>query len=219
VTTRARNDVTGPSAKVSYMSPRWIGFRLGASFTPKADQRGADFDPDFGAAGMAKAELEDVWEGAASFARQFAQQDLRVRAALTYSTASSSSGLAGFGTYEAWGAGLELERGRWTGGVRWLSSNNAWDSGNGDYQAWEAGLVRQGDEWRIGAEAGWSEDQLGKIEGASWLVGASRKINENVDLGLAWTSAEADLPVLLGPIPGHTNARNDGLIVELTVRN
>lgn len=219
VTARARNDVTGPSAKVSYMSPRWIGFRLGASFTPKANQRGADFDPDFGGAGLAQAELEDVWEGAASFARQFAQQDLRVRAALTYSTASSSSGLAGFGTYEAWGAGLELERGRWTSGVRWLSSNNAWDSGNGDYEAWEAGLVRQGDEWRMGIEAGWSEDRLNQTEGASWLIGMSRKINGHVDLGLAWTSAEADLPVLLGPSPSHTNARNDGVVLELTVRN
>jgi hypothetical protein len=219
VSTRARNDAAGPSAKVSYRSQRWIGFQLGASYAPKADQRGADFDPDFGGAGLAKAELEDVWEGAASFARQFAQQNLRVRAALTYSTASSASGLAGFGTYEAWGAGLELERGRWTGGVRWLSSNNAWDSGNGDYEAWEAGLVRQGDEWRLGLEAGWSEDQLSGLEGASWLVGASRKINEHVDLGLAWTSAEADLPVLLGPSLSHTNARNDGLILELTVRN
>lgn len=219
VTTRARNDVTGPSAKISYMSPRWIGFRLGASFTPKADQRGVDFDPDFGGAGLGKAELEEVWEGAASFARQFAQQDLRVRAALTYSAASSSSGVAGFGRYKAWGAGLELERGRWTGGMRWLSSNNAWDSGNGDYEAWEIGLVRQGDEWRIGVEAGWSEDRLNRTEGASWLAGVSRKINEHADLGLAWTSAEADLPVLLGPTFSHTNARNNGLILELTVRN
>ncbi len=219
VTTRARNDATGPSAKVSYMTPRWIGFRLGGSFTPKADQRGADFDPDFGGAGLGKAELEDVWEGAASFARQFAQQDLRVRAAVTYVTASSGSALAGFGDYEAWGAGLELERGGWTGGLRWLSSNNAWDSGNGDYEAWEAGLVHQGDKWRFGIEAGWSEDRLTATEGASWLVGASRKINENVDVGLAWTSAEADLPVLSGPSLGHTNASNDGLVLELTVRN
>jgi hypothetical protein len=219
VTTRARNDVTGPSAKVSYMSPRWIGFRLGGSFTPKADQRGADFDPGFGGAGLGKAELENVWEGAASFARQFAQQDLRVRAAVTYVAASSSSMVIGFGDYEAWGAGLELEKAGWTGGVRWLSSNNARNSGDGDYEAWEVGLVRQGDKWRFGIEGGWSEDRLTGTEGASWLVGASRKVNEHVDLGLAWTSAEADLPVLLGPSVSHTNARNDGLVLELTVRN
>ena len=219
VVTRARNDVTGPSVKASYMSPRWIGFRLGASFTPKADQRGADFDPDFGGPGLGKAELEDVWEGALSFDRRFQPSRLRVRAAITATMATSGSVLTGFGDYEAWGAGLELEQGEWTGGIRWLSSNNAWDSGNGDYEAWEVGLVRQGDKWRIGIEGGWSEDRLTGTEGASWLVGASRKINEHFDLGLAWTSAEADLPVLLGPSLSHTNVRNDGLVLELTVRN
>jgi hypothetical protein len=211
--------VTGSSFKASYLSPRWIGFRLGASYTPEADQRTADFDPDFGGAGLGKAELEDVWEGAASFARQFAEQELRVRAALTYTTASAGSAFTGYGDYEAWGAGLELEHNGFTGGVRWLSSNNGWDSGNGDYEAWEAGLVHDSGEWRVGVEGGWAEDRLTGIEGASWLVGASRKINENVDLGVAWTSADADMPVLLGPGISHTNASNDGLVVELTVRN
>lgn len=217
--TRARNDVTGSAPKVSVMSPRWIGFRLGASYTPEAPDRTSDFDPSFAGVGQGKASLEDVWEGAVSFARQFAEQDLRVRAALTYTNAVSGSGLSGFGDYEAWGAGLELEHGDWTGGIRWLSSNNAWDSGTGDYEAWEAGLVHQLGEWRVGVEGGWAEDRLTGIEGASWLVGASRKINENIDVGVAWTSADADLPVLSGLSVSHTNASNDGLVVELTVRN
>jgi hypothetical protein len=219
VVTRARNDVTGPSAKISYRSPLWFDIRLGASFTPKADLRGADFDPDFGGAGLGKAEPENIWEAAAYFERRFPENGLRVRTALTYIAAESGSGLVGFGDYEAWGAGLELDHGEWTGGLRWLSSNNAWDSGNGDYEAWEVGLVRQGSEWRVGIEGGWSEDRLTGIEGASWLVGASRKINEHVDLGVAWTSSEADMLLLSGPSVGHTNARNNGLVLELTVRN
>lgn len=219
VVTRARNDVTGPSAKITYLSPRWIGFKLGASYTPQADQRSTDFDPDFGAPGLAKGELENVWEGAASFDRRFPETGVRVRAALTYTSATSGSALASFGDYEAWGAGLELEHGEWNGGVRWLSSNNAWNAGNADYEAWEAGLVHQGSEWRIGIEGGWAEDQLTGIEGASWLIGASKKLNEHVDLGVAWSSAQADLPVLIPPIVSHTNASNDGLVLELTVRN
>jgi hypothetical protein len=219
VTARARNDVTGSSPKATYMSPRWLGLRLGASYTPEANQRTADFDPHFGGAGLGRAELQDVWEAAASFARQFADQGFRVRTAITYTSAVSGSALIGFGDYEAWGAGWELETGAWTGGVRWLSSNNAWHSGNGDYEAWEAGLVHQAGEWRIGIEGGWAEDQLSGTEGASWLVGASRKINDNLDLGLAWTSAEADVPVLIGPSRSDTNAENDGLVVELTIRN
>jgi hypothetical protein len=215
----ARNDVTGSSPKASYLSPRWLGMRLGVSYTPDANQRTADYDPDFSGPGLAAADLEDVWEGAVSFARQFAEQDLRVRAAVTYSNAASASGLAAFGGYEAWGAGLELEHDGWTGGARWLSSNNAWEAGNGDYEAWEVGLVRDVEGWRFGVEAGWAEDRLLNLEGATWLAGVSREISENLELGVAWTAAEADIPVPIGVSAGHRNASNDGLLVELTVRN
>ena len=217
--TRSRNDVTGASAKASYMSPRWLGLRLGASYTPEANLRSADFDPDAGGAGRATADLEDVWEGAVSFARQFAEQDLRVRAAITYSAAESGAGLAAFGDYEAWGAGLELEHAEWTVGARWLSSNNAWEAGPGDYEAWELGVVHQMDGWRVGFEAGWASDELTATEGRSWLAGVGWDMNEQVNLGLAWASSEADLPVAAGPGIGHINASNRGLLVELSVRN
>jgi hypothetical protein len=221
VVTRTRNDVTGSSFKATYMTPRWVGFRLGASYTPKANMRTADYDPDFSSPGAANAELENVLEGGASFARQFAQQNLRVRAALTYTVAKSAANITGYGDYEALGAGLELERGKWTGGLRWLSSNSAAESGNGDYQGWELGLTRQSGDWRVGVEAGWAEDQLTTIEGVSWLVGANKKLNEHADLGVAWISGDAEIPVLQGGAIGlgHTNAGNQGLVFELTVRN
>ena len=192
---------------------------MGASYTPEANLRTADFDPEADGPGRAGADLENIWEGGVSFARQFAEQDLRVRAAVTYSAADSGAGLAAFGDYEAWGAGLELEHGEWTGGVRWLSSNNAWAAGSGDYEAWEAGLVHQAGDWRFGVEAGWATDDLTATEGASWLVGVGYDLNEHVNLGLGWASAEADLPIPAGPSLGHRNARNDGLLVELSVRN
>jgi len=218
--TRARNDVTGSSAKASYLSPRWLGLRVGLSYTPEANQRTADFDPDAGGPGLVGAELENVWEGAVSFARQFAEQNLRVRAAVTYTSADAGSGVSGFGGYEAWGGGLELEGEGWTGGARWLSSNNAWAAGNGDYEAWEMGFVRRTEDgWRFGLEAGWAEDRLLNLEGSSWLAGVAREITDNVSLGVAWTVAEADIPVPGGLSVGHRNASNDGLLVEFTVRN
>lgn len=215
---RARNDVTGSSVKASYLSPRWLGLRLGVSYTPEANTRTADFDPDFSGPGLASAQLEHVWEGALSFARQFAEQDLRVRGALTYTNAASASSLGAFGTYEAWGAGMELEHDGWTGGARWLSSNNAWSSGGGDYEALEIGLVKDLEGWRFGLEAGWASDQLLDLEGASWLVGVSHDISENLEFGLAWSAAEADIPVPAGISSGHRQARNGGLLMELTVR-
>ncbi len=216
---RARNDATGSSAKASYLSPRWLGLRLGVSYTPEASERTADFDPDFSGPGLASAQLENVWEGAVSFARQFAEQDLRLRGAVTYTNAASATSLAAFGDYEAWGAGMEVEHDGWTGGARWLSSNNAWRSGGGDYEALEVGLVKDVEGWRFGVEAGWASDGLLDVEGASWLVGVSHDISENLALGLAWSAAQADIPVPAGISSGHRNASNDGLLVEFTVRN
>jgi hypothetical protein len=103
--------------------------------------------------------------------------------------------------------------------VRWLASNNAWAAGNGDYEAWEVGLVKEVDGWRVGAEAGWAEDSLSGLEGQSWLVGVSRDISHNVTLGFGWTAADTDIPVPTGLSLGHRNASNDGLLLELTVRN
>ncbi|MDZ4762646.1 MAG: hypothetical protein SGJ21_16410 [Alphaproteobacteria bacterium] len=219
VVARARNDVAGPSFKATYMTPRLLGVRLGASFTPEANRRSADFDPRYSGAGLANAELVNVWEGAASFSRRFPQGDIRVRAAVTTIVASGGSRFAEFGDYQSWGAGFEAERGGWTGGVRWLRSDNAWRAGEGDYEAVEVGLVRQGDTWRIGGEASWASDSLGQLEGESWILGGSRKINDNLDIGVAYTNAGAGLPVdFLGGV-ARQNVHNEGLIIELSVRN
>ena len=218
VMTRARDDVSGPSLKAGYLSPRLLGFRLGLSYAPEANLRGADFDPTFDGAGLGRARLKDVLEGAASFARNFTGAGLRVRAAITTTHATSSSTFAEFGDYQAWGAGLELEKGPWSTGFRWLTSDNAWRAGHARYEAWEASLVRQGETWRFGVEAGWASDDLTRTEGASWLIGAVRKINEHVNVGLAWSSAAAHLPIADMSGFGHTNASNDGLVVELSVR-
>jgi hypothetical protein len=217
--TRARNDVTGPSPKISYMTPRLLGLRLGASWTPEANLKSVDFDPRFDGPGLASAELENVWEGALSFARQFPQAGVRIRAAVTATRADSGSRFTEFGHYEAYGAGLEVEKGPWTFGTRWLGSDNAWRPGGAGYEAWEVGLVRQGETWRFGVEGGRSKDKLTGIEGSSWLVGVSRKINSSLRAGIGWMNGQADLPIPAGLGLGHINARNDGFVFELTVRN
>jgi hypothetical protein len=220
VVTRARNDVTGASPKAVYLSPRWLGLRVGVSYTPEANHRTADFDPEASGPGLASAELENVWEGGVSFARQFAEQGLRVRAAVTYSSADSGAGRPEFGDYEAWGAGLELEHDGWTAGARWLTSDNAWSAGGGDYEAWELGLVKKTEDgWRVGVEAGWSEDQITGLDGTSWLAGVSREFSHNLEVGVGWASSGTDIPVPIGLSRGHTNASNDGLFLEFTVRN
>ncbi len=214
---RARNDVTGPSAKVSMMSPRWLGLRAGVSFTPEANLAGADFDPDVGSGGLAGAELENVVEGALSFSRRFRSSGVRVRAALTGTSASSGSALAGFGDYGAVGAGLELERDGLSGGVRWLRSDNARDGG-GDYEALEVGLARDAGPWRFGVEWGSASDDFLDVEGQSWLVGVRRAFGENLGVGVAYLGVTDKYPAL-STISGRTEVDEGGLVVELSVRN
>lgn len=216
---RARNDVTGASAKVSYMTPRWLGIRAGASFTPEANLRSADYDPQPDGPGRLTAGLREVWEGALSFARQFPDSDLRVRAALTYSHARASAGQTVFGDYEAWGAGLELETGAWSGGLRWLAGDNARPGASGTYEAVEAGLVRQEGNWRIGLEAGWARDKLTLTEGTSWLAGVGWQANERLALSLGWASSQADSPFSLGSGLGVRRVGQSGPVFEVSVRN
>ena len=108
---RARNDVTGPSAKVSIVSSRLIGFKVGASFTPDVEARGVDFynssdrSPD-------GAELENVAEAALSFSYRFRSSGWKVRAGLTGVWAETAQNQAVFDNYEAYGAGLELDKRR-----------------------------------------------------------------------------------------------------------
>lgn len=210
---RARNDPTGPSAKISYLSPRWLGVRLGASFTPQADADSVDFDPDTSVSGVNTADLENVLEFAASFSRKFGQADLDLRIGLNGATGQSGSNFATFRDYEAFGAGIEIEKGAWQYGVRYLSSNNAVESG--DYTATEMSVVRQFGDWRIGAEYGVAEDEFLNMEGSSWLVGIHKNITDQFAIGLAYT--DSDLDINNSNMPEGSAAK--GVILELTVRN
>ncbi|MEM8921746.1 MAG: porin, partial [Pseudomonadota bacterium] len=151
---RARNDVSGVAPKATYLTPRIIGFRFGVSYTPSAEGRGVDWNTRSAGAGVAAAEIEDVFEAAASFSRRFRESGTRLRVGATASFGRDGSRFAEYGDYRAYGLGLELERDAWRLGGRWLTSNNAWDAGSGDYQAFEIGVVREFEDWSLGVEYG-----------------------------------------------------------------
>ena len=209
---RARNDATGPSTKITYLSPRWVGVRLGASFTPEVDPDSVDFDLDDLPDDVATADLENVAEFALSFRHRFAESGIRLRAGLTGTFAESSGARDVFSDYQAIGAGLELEKGDWQGGVRYLSSNNAVDSG--EYEAIETSVLRTFGDWTLGAEYAHASDALLNLEGDSWTIGVMRALTDEVQLGVAYISDTLDPNRGAGRI-----GESKGLIFELTVRN
>ncbi len=207
---RARNDVTGPSAKVTYMSPRIVGFRVGASFTPEANARGIDFDASRLENDIVNANLESVTEGGLSFSHLFRDSDLRVRLGVTGIRASSNSIDNRFGNYEALGAGIELEKGFWKLGAQYLDSNNAIEDGSGDYQAWEVGLSRNLGKWTVTGEYGHALDRLQFIKGENRSMGVSKRINDYMEFGAAYISSESK--------QFGTKIQGSGAVLELIVR-
>ena len=214
---RARNDVTGPSAKVSIVSSRLIGFKVGASFTPDVEARGVDFynssdrSPD-------GAELENVAEAALSFSYRFRSSGWKVRAGLTGVWAETAQNQAVFDNYEAFGAGLELDKDDWSGGVRWLTSNNAARSGNGDYTAFEAGLIKSWGDWRIGVEYGQANDDFLGLEGDSTAVGVLKKVNESFEIGLSYLDSHTKSQDSHSLSSTRQISSGNGVLVEMSVR-
>ena len=214
---RARNDVTGPSAKVSVVSSRLVGFKAGVSFTPTADARGVDFY-NTSARSPDGAQLENVAEAALSFSYRFRSSGLKVRAGLTGVWADSSENRSVFGSYEAYGAGFELDKDDWSGGVRWLNSNNAVRTGQADYSAFEAGVVRKLGDWRIGLEYGRATDDFLGLEGESTAVGVSKKVNDSFEIGLSYLDSHTkwrESPLLA---PNGQISSGNGVLVEMSVR-
>jgi len=110
-----RNDLTGPATKVSYASPRILGLRFGASYTPRANVSGLDRDPDRLVAGISEPRLEDGLEAAFNFNHRFKEAGVRVQAYGAYGRAGvetvieNTAGRLDAGTVEVWSTGGVLE--------------------------------------------------------------------------------------------------------------
>ncbi len=213
---RSRNDVTGPSAKITYVTPRILGLRAGGSYTPKAEARGLDFDNGATAPGLENADLENVFEAALSFDHVFRSDLTRVRVGLTSTIAEPSSVNPVFKDYTAWGAGLEVEKGNLATGIRYLHSNNAVD--NGAYEAVEAGLVYYFEDWTVGAEIGAAQDDLLNIDGSVWSLSAKRNVSPNISLGFAYTDTRTSGSINVFRNGSDLLAEGKGVLIELTVR-
>ncbi|ACT57711.1 porin [Hirschia baltica] len=207
---RSRNDVTGPSTKITYMSPRLLGFRAGASYTPKANAKGVDFSSSVNTAGVKNANLEDVYEAGLSFSHLFRDQDFRIRLGLTGINATSSSANSRFGDYAAIGGGAEFEKGDWKLGGRYIDADNAIESENANYRAWEIGLTREINDWVVGAEFGSAKDKLLDISGENFSLGVSKPLNKFVDIGVSYISSKTEF--------FNQEIEGNGAVFELIVR-
>jgi hypothetical protein len=213
---RTDHDLTGPSAKVSFTTPRIIGLKGGISFTPEADVRGLDRDPVRILPGTPAFSLSNAAEASVSFNHRFRESGVRVRAATAFSRAdvdAAPTSPVAYGTVQSWSAGAIAEWKDTTIGASWLSSDNGLDGRPGDYSAWTAGLTHTafGLDW--GAEYGEATDDSAGVKGESWRAGVARKVNENARLTLGYrydslNSGSIATPRMLG---------GRGIVLEITL--
>lgn len=212
---RARHDATGQAFKLTYLSPRILGIRIGGSYTPEANFQSADFDPEAAFLWSAGAPLEGVWEGGVSFSRSFPDAGVRLRLGLTGSQGQITQGLSER-RYSSIGFGAEVGDRSSTLGVRWLRSNGA--GSHGDYSALELGVEHIFGVWKIGLETGASKSDRDQGKASSSVLAVRRKMTDTFDLGLGLLTVKSNRADLATPHGLYARGARSGLLLELTVR-
>ncbi|MEO0818595.1 MAG: porin [Pseudomonadota bacterium] len=215
-----RANLTGPSTKASYVTPRILGVRAGVSYTPRADVRGLDRDST-GAANPPRAELENAVEIGLNASRRLRESGVRLRGGLSYSTAEldAPAGFEGLfdDSLDVIAVGGEVEwQDTYRFGVNWLLADEGLVSG-GDYTAWSAGLGYERGDWRASVVYGASEiDSIGAdSEGIS--LSLAREINDGFTLAVSWQDRDVTPLVPNSQSIGARNAESDGFVVEITL--
>ena len=211
---RTVNDPTGPSAKLTYASPRWAGVRLGASFTPRADAIGADVSPgvDLTAGGVAP-DLERLGEVAVSYVRRLPGR-ARLSISVSHAFGDAANGHLGFDALSQTGATMRWEAEPWALGVAALTSNNAWAAA-GDYASMALGVERTLNDWTLGAQIGVSDDDLANVTGENWILSLNREFGEGRRLSLGWADYRRQAPEIIDKGRVAQKQRNAGPFIEL----
>ena len=210
--TRTRHDLTGPSLKASYASPRLIGLRAGMSFTPEADADGLDRRPAAGTGGLAP-DTRNAIELALNGTHRFRESGWRFDVGFGWSNAEvSNRGPLSeispiYEDMQTWSAGTRIEKGDWTVGASWLNSDNGLP--DGDYSGWTAGLFREAYDIDFSAEYGESEDQFSNLESQGWRLAAARDFGRDARVAVAYLHDDLQSPL--------QKWRAQGVVIEVTL--
>lgn len=207
---RARLDTTGSSAKVSYATPRLLGLRAGASYTPSTEADGLDRS----AARAIGTDLEDTVELAANLSRPLGRGGPRLRAAAAYTTSDVANGSAVYaGSAEAWSLGLHVEGERLGFGVSHVSADDARvfsaRAGASDdrVRVWTAGF--DGSAWTLDwSVMGSTTETEAGLDAKAWSVGVGRSFFDGLTLSAGFQGRTVDA--------GATSIDSTGVVLEIT---
>ena len=211
------HDLTGPAEKISYASPRIVGLRAGLSYTPSADVRGLDRDPQSRIGGLAPVVIDNAIEASLSFSHRFRDPGVRVRAAAAFSQAEANTPPTApvrYDNIETVSAGLTLEFETLTLGANILNSNNG---GIGDYSAFAVGVTQDWNGFLLGAEYGEASDDAALLEADIWSIGIGREVSEAFALSLGYRDQNTKYSRITSPEARACCAEFDGIVFEITL--
>lgn len=205
---QTRHDLTGPSGKISYASPRLLGLRAGISYTPELNADGLDRRPASGTNGLSP-NLEHAVEVALNATRRLPDSGLRVDLGIGWSTADPNSGDVNgpYTSVETWSAGSRIEQAGWTLGASWLESDNGFQQGH--YRAWSTGLFKEAYNTDFSLEYGVSDDDNAGLETQGWRFGAGRDLGRHTRIAVAYLRDEIQSPL--------ETFESQGVVVEITL--
>jgi hypothetical protein len=203
---RLAADLVGPSAKTTILSPRWLGVRVGTSYTPRVE--GADLaDPPAGKPARRFAG-RDVAEIGVSFDRTW-RSGLSATPGFAW---TRGEGGTDFGAVEAISWGARIGHGPFRLGVSGLEGSIGANPGRETRSLALGGTFTRG-AWAFETSAGRMRDQaLGAIVRATTL--AARKTPSDQS-SVAFAASVSDRQT--DHVQSVSGARSSGIRIEISV--
>lgn len=186
-------DISGDSDKLTYISPRFSGLQLGASYTP-------DNTEELGGALRSKAtasQQSELVEVGANYARTIGNVDLAL--SISYAGGDLEVAAAGAEDQEQWGAGFSLSFKGFTVGGAYLADDQGTSGANTDREDYHIAATYETGPWLVGIEYAHAEVEegagLGEDETDGLQIGGAYTVGPGVVLtgGLTWWDADDNL--------------------------
>jgi len=206
-----RNDVSGQSFKVTAVSPRILGLRVGASWTPAVEAQGVDQGFESGPGQPLTADPRNLAEFGASFEHTW-RNGLQTRLSGSYASGGNRTGLAEFDRLESWSYGAGLGKGPWSLGVQRVGSDNAWSAGNRGYRATSASFVREGHRFSPMLAGGVARDDLARVRLSTLSAATTWKAKKDLEIFVGATAAERRALFAEGALNAEAQLRRERTI-------
>ena len=160
----------GDADKITYFTPKFSGFQLGASYTPDADCETASFGAGCGpynilaASEGAGGEEGTAWSIAANYVNTF--NDVMVAVSLGYQTIEWDNSTGSDFDVEELAIGANVGFAGFTVGASYKNTENDGGTDGTDRDEWNAGVTYGMGPWKVGIQYGTAElDSSGVTDG------------------------------------------------------